>query len=33
MVEIMPTTLRAQVTGQYEIIRLLPCDSKIRATG
>ena len=27
MVEIMPTTLRARVTGQYEIIRLVPCDS------
>ena len=27
MVEIMPTTLRAAVTGQYEIIRLLPCNS------
>lgn len=27
MVEIMPTTLRAAVTGRYEIIRLVPCDS------
>jgi hypothetical protein len=27
MVEIMPTTMRAAVTGQYEIIRLVPCDS------
>ena len=27
MVEIMPTTLRAAVTGQYEIIKLVPCDS------
>jgi hypothetical protein len=27
MVEIMPTTLRARVTGQYEIVRLVPCDS------
>ncbi len=27
MVEIMPTTLRAAVTGHYEIIRLVPCDS------
>lgn len=27
MVEILPTTLRATVAGQYEIIRLVPCDS------
>ena len=27
MVEIMPTTMRAAVTGHYEIIRLVPCDS------
>jgi hypothetical protein len=27
MVEVMPTTLRAAVTGRYEIIRLVPCDS------
>lgn len=27
MVEIMPTTLRQAVTGRYEIIRLVPCDS------
>ncbi len=27
MVEIMPTTLRAAITGRYEIIRLVPCDS------
>jgi hypothetical protein len=27
MVEILPTTLRADVTGRYEIIRLVPCDS------
>ncbi|MBZ0147540.1 MAG: hypothetical protein K8F62_08370 [Pseudorhodoplanes sp.] len=28
MVEVMPTTLRAAVTGRYEIIRLVPCDSQ-----
>lgn len=27
MVEIMPTTLRAAVTGRYEIIKLVPCNS------
>jgi len=27
IVEVMPTTLRAAVTGRYEIIRLVPCDS------
>jgi hypothetical protein len=27
VVEILPTTLRAAAPGQYEIIRLVPCDS------
>lgn len=27
IVEILPTTLRSSAPGQYEIVRLVPCDS------
>ncbi|KAB2874810.1 MAG: hypothetical protein F9K38_15305 [Pseudorhodoplanes sp.] len=29
MVEILPTTLRAAANGTYEIVRLVPCDSRV----
>jgi hypothetical protein len=27
IVEILPSTLRSAATGDYEIVRLVPCDS------